>query len=136
VSGPENAPTPPKPPPGLGPRGLAFWTVTASEFELTEGELAILREACRTLDTLDALAEVIATGGPMAKGSAGQPVLHPAVAEARAQRLVLHRLLSALNLPDPEGTPQVTSARSASSRQKARQRWQGVATDAAKRRGA
>lgn len=95
--------TPPTPPTGLRDRGREFWTTTVGAYELTEGEQALLREACRTIDNLDLLADQIATDGAMLTGSQGQPVIHPGLTEARGQRVVLHRLLAALNLPDPDG---------------------------------
>jgi hypothetical protein len=58
---------------------------------------------CSTLDDLDDLAAVVAAEGRMAVGAKGQPVVHPAVQEARQQRVVLGRLLGQLALPDADG---------------------------------
>lgn len=63
-------------------------------------EEALLRETCRTLSTCDALAEVLEVEGLTAKGSTGQPVVHPAVSELRQQRLALARLYASLRLPE------------------------------------
>lgn len=89
--------------PDLGPRGSAFWTSTLGRYALTDSELTILTEACRTIDALDALDRMITTVGPTTIGASGQTVVNPALTEARGQRLVLHRLIAALNLPDADG---------------------------------
>lgn len=125
--------TTPKAPAGLKPRGRRFWRDTLADFELTDGELNLLAEVCRTLDTLDALADTIARDGTTTTGSQGQTVMHPAVAEARQQRLTLHRLLAALELPDDEGGT-ISTARVLSGRENARTRWAGKDTEAAARR--
>ena len=46
---------------------------------------------------------VLLIGGPMVRGSQGQPVVHPGLTEARGQRAILHRLIAALRLPDEDG---------------------------------
>jgi hypothetical protein len=114
----------PRPPVGLGPRGRRFWRSTIADYELTEGELEVLAEAARTLDDLDRLAAAIAEHGAMTTGSQGQPVVNPALTEARGQRAVLHRLLAALALPDDDGKaiPTSTTTRSQTA---ARARWRG-----------
>ena len=92
-------------PSGLQPRGTEFWRSIADEFELSDSEAQLLREACKTLDTLDDLAEAVERDGVTVLGSTGQTVVHPAVTEARQQRLVLHRLVAALQLPDDAAIP-------------------------------
>lgn len=99
-----------KPPPaGLAERGRAYWQAVVTDYDLTPSELAILIEACRTLDNLDQLAAAIARDGVMVLGSAGQSVTNPALTEVRGQRLALHRLVSALALPDVDGATVPTS---------------------------
>lgn len=93
----------PKAPAGLQARGRRFWRDTLGAYELTDSETALLLETCRTLDNLDALAAAITADGTMLTGSAGQPVMHPALTEARGQRAILHRLIAALALPDDDG---------------------------------
>lgn len=100
----------PRAPTGLGPRGRRFWRGTVGEFDLSGAELEILAEACRTLDDLDRLAEMVAENGATVKGSQGQPVVNPALTESRGQRLALHRLVSALQLPDADDAPIPTAA--------------------------
>lgn len=123
----------PPTPKGLGTRGARFWRVTVADFELAAGELQLLAECCRTLDTLDTLAAVVAEDGPTSTGSAGQVIVHPAIGEARQQRLTLHRLLAALALPDDEGAtvPTGHQLRAVTAN---RARWQGQDTEAAARR--
>ena len=85
--------TKPKPPNGLATRGRKFWRDVVDEFDLTDAERHLLHEACRSLDRIDALEAVVTTEGQTVTGSTGQTVLHPAIAEARQQRLVLGRLV-------------------------------------------
>jgi len=73
---------------------------------------------------LDMLSAQVAADGPMIRGAAGQQVLHPAVAEGRAQRVVLHRLVAALSLPDPEGATVPTTA-TLRAKRAASVRWSG-----------
>lgn len=58
----------------------------------------------------------------MARGSTGQPVVHPAVAEMRQQRAVLGSLLGQLALPDEDGEAVRTPAKQRA-RKAARARW-------------
>ena len=106
----------------LGPRGRQFWDLTLQIYGLNSGELLLLQETCRTLDVLDQLDAAVRNAGPLSTGAAGQAVVHPAVGEARAQRITLHRLLSALNLPDAQGDT-VQSARTTTAKTAARVRW-------------
>lgn len=120
--------TPPTPA-GMGPRGRRFWRATLAEFELGDAERELLAECCRTLDDLDRLAAMVAEHGATVKGSTGQVVVNPALTEARGQRAILHRLVAALQLPDPDGkvTPAATSQRGKAA---ARARWSGTARGA------
>ena len=114
----------PRPPAGLGKRGRTFWRQIATDFELSDAESHLLVEACRVLDRLDVLDGLVAADGAMVTGSQGQQVLNPAFAEARQQAVVLHRLLSALDLPDDgEGTGSVVAAVSSNARRAADARW-------------
>jgi hypothetical protein len=113
----------PVPPAGLDERGRAFWLDVMAVYELSRSEVQILTEACRTLDNLDRLAEAIAAHGAVVEGSQGQPVINAALTEARGHRVVLHRLLAALALPDEEGE-QLPSVESLRARRAAVARWQ------------
>lgn len=127
----------PKMPDGLQQRGAGFWRRTVKEYDLSDSEIQILAEACRTLDNLDALAGALVEDGPTIKGSMGQTIVHPALGEARGQRQVLHKLLSALALPDLEDEkaaplPSPTTIRA---QRAAKARWAGQDTEAARKRG-
>lgn len=93
-------------------------------YELTAPERRLLAEACATIDTLAALGEVVEAEGVTAEGSKGQTVTHPAVAEARQQRLALGRLVAQLALPDPEGGT-IRTASQVGAQAAAQARWRG-----------
>lgn len=116
-------------PSGLGPRGRKFWKSTTAAFDLSDAELEILAEACRTLDDLDRLAGMVTEHGATVTGSQGQVVVNPALTEARGQRAILHRLVAALQLPDEEGEP-IPTAHSTRGRTAAQARWSRRVKDA------
>lgn len=91
----------PKPPSGLKRSGRALWRAVMGEYELEEHETTILREACRTADSLDALQTVLEQDGYMGETSQGRRV-HPALVELRQQRITFARLLTALRIPQSE----------------------------------
>jgi hypothetical protein len=66
--------------------------------ELDPPELELLTEACRTLDLITDLRAEAAKNGIVIASNQGVRV-HPAVVEARQQRLALAKLLAALGLP-------------------------------------
>jgi hypothetical protein len=86
----------PSPPRGTGREGRKLWLAVVEQFELDQHELALLREAVRTVDDLDALAAVVAAEGVTV---VGQQRVHPALVETRQLRIALARLLAALRLP-------------------------------------
>jgi hypothetical protein len=90
--------TPPAPE-GAGPAGTALWADMCARFELEAEEQALLVEAVRTVDQLDALnARVLADGVVNDEGK-----VNPALTEARAQRAILARLIVSLRVPDEDG---------------------------------
>ncbi len=91
----------PKPPSGTRASGRRLWASIVTVFELEEHELALLREAVRTVDTLDRLDAVVRADGGMIDTPTGVKV-HPGLVEARQLRIALARLLAALRLPDGE----------------------------------
>lgn len=93
--------TKPKTPVGTGPAGAKLWRAVLEEYELEEHELLLLREAVRTVDTLDLLDARVRKDGPLLSSSQGERA-HPALTEARQQRIALARLLAALRLPAGE----------------------------------
>lgn len=93
--------TAPKPPTDLKRSGRALWRAVVAEFDLDEHERQLLHETCRTRDLCDRLQAVLDQDGPMSESSQGVRV-HPAAVELRQQRIVLARLLAALNVPSGE----------------------------------
>ena len=94
------------PPKGSKASGSALWRDVLGKYDLEEHELALLREACRTVDDLDTLAAVVAAEG-MTVGAK----VHPAVVEARQLRIALARLLGALRLPAGDEEDQLSGRR-------------------------
>lgn len=92
---------PPKPPVGTLKAGRRLWNSVVDEYELDEHELALLVEAVRTVDLLTKLDAAVRRDGPIIDTSQG-PRAHPAAVEARQQKIVLARLISALRMPDGE----------------------------------
>jgi len=101
--------TPPSPE-GTGPSGAALWTDVLSKYELEEHELAMLREAVRTVDHLDGLHALVEAEGLMTTGPHGSKP-HPALVEARQLRIALARVLAALRLPAGEEEDQAAGRR-------------------------
>jgi hypothetical protein len=118
-------PEPSEAPPGLREHGRALWAEVVDVYELTAAELRLLGQACQTLDVIADLEAQVAEDGLMADGSKGQDVLHPAVAEARHQRVTFGRLLGQLALPDEDGNT-IRTPHQLRGRAGARARW-GVA---------
>ncbi len=87
-----------KAPVGAGPAGRRLWSSVIEDYDLDEHETALLVEAVRTLDLLADLEVVIKRDGPLVDSPQGLKA-HPAVVEARQQRIVFARLLAALRLP-------------------------------------
>lgn len=96
-----------KAPVGLKESGRDLWAAVLHDFELSEHEVAVLREACRTADSIDTLQAQVDADGVMSESSQGVRV-HPALVELRQQRVTLARLFAALNIPvgDAEGRTQ------------------------------
>lgn len=91
----------PRPPTGLRASGRALWRAVLGDYELDEHETALLREACRTVDSIDALQAVLDAEGVMSESSQGVRT-HPALTELRQQRVTFARLLTAMRIPQGE----------------------------------
>ncbi|WP_342660744.1 hypothetical protein Rruber_01218 [Rhodococcus ruber] len=100
----------PKPPTGARAAGRRLWSAVLGDYELAEHEQQILREAVRTVDLIATLHAVATSDGPMQDSPQGRRV-HPAVVELRQQRVVLARLLAALNIPTESDGPSVRAPR-------------------------
>ncbi len=93
----------PKP---FGPSGARLWDQVNAEFELATHEAELLRQACRTLDTIDALQTVIDRDGVTWRKSFEDTRPHPLLCELRSQRSTYRVLIKALKLPlGVEGEP-------------------------------
>jgi hypothetical protein len=82
-------------PSGLRAAGRRLWRDVTETLALDEHEKALLLEAARTADALDELEKVIRRDGVLVSG---RP--HPALVEARQQRMTLARLVASLRLPE------------------------------------
>lgn len=90
------------PPKGLESAGKRLWRSIADDYELDVHEEALLLQAARTVDRLDAIAEAL-VGAPLtAKNFKGDPVTNPLLVETRQQSQTLARLLASLRLPSGE----------------------------------
>ncbi len=98
----------PPAPTGTQAPGRRLWRSVWEKYKLDEHETALLTEAVRTVDVLADLDVAIRRDGVTIETPQGLRA-HPALVEARAQRMVLARLLAALRLPEEEqaaGRPQ------------------------------
>lgn len=115
-----------EPPEGLQAAGLKLWNTITETFNFTDepGKLALLERASKVADQIDKL-EREASQAPMtAKGSMGQLVIHPFIAEIRSQTTVLNTLLKSLGLPETdEEQAERAQRRSAAGRKAANARW-------------
>lgn len=85
-------------PRGLKAAGRRLWKATTNSFVLAEHELALLLQACRTADALDALQAHIESDGVLDESAQGRRA-HPALVEIRQQRAVFARLIAQLGIP-------------------------------------
>jgi hypothetical protein len=93
----------PEPPARLEASGKQLWDSVSEKFVLTPAETAVLTEAARTADELARLEQAVrGLEEFVVKGYAGQPRPHPLLNEARQHRVLLHRLVESLNLPDDD----------------------------------
>jgi hypothetical protein len=99
-----------RPPSTARAAGRRLWRAVLVEYELEEHELLLLREAVRTADVLDDLAALVERDGPVTVSPQGERA-HPALVEARQQRIALARILAALRLPAGEEGDQQASRR-------------------------
>jgi phage terminase small subunit len=97
-------------PAGLGGEARRLWTRSVAEFDLAEHEYALLEQACKTLDRIAELDADVVARGLMLESSQGLRV-HPAIGEARQQRLTLARLLATLGIPPLEGGDDLPKSR-------------------------
>lgn len=109
-------------PTGLGKRAAAFWRDTTSVYELSAHELLLLEGACRELDIIDRLEESLDGARLVVRGSMGQDVAHPLLAEVRQHRAAFGAIVKQLSLPDAEDEKPM-SPRSLQAQAAANARW-------------
>jgi hypothetical protein len=97
----------------LGDAGQRLWDDVAGAWELSEHERAILTQACRGVDRLDAMAAELAAAPQVVKNSRGDLTAHPLLVESRQTSALVARLFAALGLPsgDEDEAPQRRSRR-------------------------
>ncbi len=110
---------------GLEARGGALWDDITTAWELRADEFRILEHASRTLDDLDRLQKALVSADLIVQGSQRQPRRSPLIAEVRAHRELLSRLLRQLDLPDVQ-EPAQRSAESLRKSAAAHARWDRV----------
>lgn len=113
-------------PENLGPAGTELWESITDAFDFQDepGKVALLERAARTADTIAALEAEASTQSLTAKGSMGQAVVNPLIAEARSQTSLLDKLLKSLGLPETEEEQlERAQRRSRAGRTAARARW-------------
>jgi phage terminase small subunit len=117
----------PKPPASLGRAGASLWRAILSDlddgWELDARELQLLTRACSAEDHLVALEAAVKKDGATVPGSMGQVGVHPAIAEARQQKLAQLRLLGALEMTEPSAGARSATPRQAQARRAAEVRW-------------
>jgi hypothetical protein len=101
---PEKPPTP-KYPAGLKTRGKQVWRELHAVYSFDDApeKRITLEESCRTADVVVRLQAIVDNAEDLrVKGSNGQPVAMPEIAELRQYRALLTTLMRALTLPDDE----------------------------------
>lgn len=88
----------PRAPRGLKAGGKRLWKAVTDEFELGEHELSVLLQASRTVDALDELERIVIAEGVTHDSPQGVRA-HPALVEARQQRITLAKLVASLRIP-------------------------------------
>lgn len=89
-------------PKGTGPAGKALWDSITGTYGLETHELSMLASAVVTADRIADLDAVVSAEGVMLNDPKRGPIAHPALVEARQQRLVLARVIGTLRLPDQD----------------------------------
>jgi phage terminase small subunit len=116
----------PRAPAGLRAPGRAVWRrvheALPAGWAFDAGERVVLEQIARLTDTLADLDAAVKRDGVTVKGSRGQTVIHPGVAEARQHRVAIRQLLRALDLDvsDDGGVSRPASERASRA---ARARW-------------
>lgn len=86
-----------------------YTEITDEHPNLDPASLTGLYEACALLALAESYSDRVSADGPVVKGSQGQPVAHPLVAEVRAHRTAALSALRALGLGARRGSVQSAS---------------------------
>lgn len=115
--------TKPRKPRGLKAAGTRLWETVNATFDLSEEphKVQILTEAAKVADVVAVLDRAAANGPLTVRGSAGQQVISPTLAEARFQRGLLAQLLGRLGLPDTDEAQAEKAERLSQTRRRAAQ---------------
>jgi hypothetical protein len=91
-------------PKALQDEGKRLWRSVTAVFDLADDphKLQILAQACRVADVISELDEAAGQPPLSVKGSMGQQVISPFIAEARAQRSLMAQLIARLNFEGPQ----------------------------------
>jgi hypothetical protein len=112
------------PPAGLTGAGLTTWKRIVGEFDFRSDELRVLEAACATETMIERLVAELGDGPATVRGSRGQQVVHPVVAELRHPLLALGRVWRQLGIPDDDDVAERKAQdRSTSARAAAEARW-------------
>lgn len=115
---------PPRAPKGLGAAGRKLWRDLTADIAFEPHELRLLADACKVADLIAKLDQAAEDSPLVVKGSTGQPVINPVIAEARVQRGLLAKLLKDLRIPATEEAEQeAAQSRSEKARKAAKARW-------------
>lgn len=88
--------------PTFGPQAQQVWDGITGTYTLRPDELRILEDACREVDLIERLEAALVGAELIVRGSQGQPVANPLVAEIRQHRQTSKALLGSLKLPDDD----------------------------------
>ncbi|MDM2176198.1 hypothetical protein PP452_08770 [Mycobacteroides abscessus] len=89
-------------PNGLGYQGKKLWQEVTGVYDLSVDphKRRILYDACKTADLIDTLDKAMTGQSLTVRGSMGQQVINPLVAQAQSGRVMLAQLLARLNLAE------------------------------------
>jgi len=92
-------------PRGLGRSGTRLWEeitgAVAPGWELDGRDVALLARACRLADVEADLRADVERDGRVVSGSTGQPVVHPALKEARQTATAIAAIVAKVEIREP-----------------------------------
>jgi len=114
-------------PPNLRKRGKRLWTElhTSADFSGVPETRLVAEEACYLADEIDRQRRLIRAAGKdtRVKGSQGQPVSMPEIADLQRNQGILLSLLKSLRLPEDDEAPSGKMTRSQAGKAAADARW-------------